>query len=209
MSRITVDNKCRLCRAEGTKLYLKGDRCTSKCPIDRKGAVKPGMHGPKGGKKPTDYGIQLRAKQKAKRIYVIAETQFHNYYLQAKKLKGLVGNNLITLIEKRLDNLVFEGGLAPSRSSAKQLVGHGHVSVNGKVVTVPSYSVKVGDTISVTSNSLQNLSANFRLADKDFKSPSWLDVKKTDNTVKLISEPDPSESQNGIDVNLIIEYYSR
>lgn len=104
MSRITLHTKCRLCRTEGTKLYLKGARClSSKCPIEKKGAVPPGMHGLKSNKKPTDYGIQLRAKQKAKRIYVIQETQFHNYYLAAKKLKGLVGDNLIAfMVERRL-----------------------------------------------------------------------------------------------------------
>jgi len=104
MSRITLDSKCRLCRAEGEKLYLKGARCLSaKCPIEKKGAVAPGMHGLKRAKKPTDYGIQLRAKQKAKRIFGVQETQFKNYFLKAKKLKGLVGENLLMLVERRLE----------------------------------------------------------------------------------------------------------
>src|SRR4030043_1118975 len=123
MSRATVDTKCRLCRAEGQKLYLKGARCfSSKCPIEKKGAVHPGMHGIQSRRKPTDYGIQLRAKQKVKRIYGLQETQFRNLYLKAKKLKGLVGDNFLILLERRLDNIVYLAGLARSRNHARQLI---------------------------------------------------------------------------------------
>lgn len=149
MSRITLDTKCRLCRAEGTKLYLKGERCFSKCPIDKKGAVKPGMHGLRRSNKPSDYGLQLRAKQKAKRIYGVQETQFKNYFQQAKKIKGLVGDNLMSLLETRLDNVVYQSGLALSRNHAKQLISHSHVLVNSKPLNVNSYLVKVGDLISL------------------------------------------------------------
>lgn len=207
MSRITLNSKCRLCRTEGTKLYLKGVRCLSpKCPIEKKGAVPPGMHGLKSNKKPTDYGIQLRAKQKAKRIYGIQETQFHNYYLAAKKLKGLVGENLMILVERRLDNVVYLAGFVASKSQAKQTISHKHILVNDKVVNVPSYSVKVGDVISLVPSASKE---DLRLDDKDFKVPSWLDLNKKTYTVKVISLPPKDGVGAGIDVNLIIEYYSR
>lgn len=210
MSRITLNAKCRLCRAAGSKLYLKGVRCnSSKCPIEKKGAVKPGMHGAKGGSKPTDYGIQLRAKQKAKRIYGVQETQFKNYYLKAKKLKGLVGDNLMILLEKRLDNVVFQAGLVLSKSLAKQLISHNHVLVNGKKLNVSSYETKIGDVISFdekTTNAYKDVVPGI---ENDFKAPQWLDLNKKNFTVKVISTPVREEIGHDIDVNLIIEYYSR
>lgn len=209
MSRVTLDAKCRLCRAAGTKLYLKGTRCYSaKCPIERKGAVKPGMHGVKSGSKPTDYGIQLRAKQKAKRIYGVQETQFKNYYLKAKTLKGLVGDNLLNLLEKRLDNVLYLAGLCLSRSSAKQLISHGHVLLNGKVMDIPSYQVKIKDIITLDSKIADKI-GTIPVSEADFKTKSWLDLNKKDLSVKIISEPLKEEIGNDIDINLIIEYYSR
>ena len=209
MSRITLDTKCRLCRAAGTKLYLKGVRCYSaKCPIERKGAVKPGMHGVKSGSKMTDYGIQLKAKQKAKRIYGVQETQFKNYYLKAKTLKGLVGENLLILLEKRLDNVLSLSGLALSKSSAKQLISHGHVLLNGKVMDISSYQVKVKDIIGLDSKVADKIGTVPGL-EADYKTKSWLDLNKKDLTVKIISEPLKEEISNDIDINLIIEYYSR
>jgi len=209
MSRITLDTKCRLCRAAGNKLYLKGIRCYSaKCPIERKGAVKPGMHGVKSGSKMTDYGIQLKAKQKAKRIYGVQETQFKNYYLKAKTLQGLVGNNLLILLEKRLDNVLSLSGLALSKSSAKQLISHGHVSVNGKILNVPSYQVKIKDVISMDKKIIDKI-GQLPSAEDNFKTPSWLDLNKKDLSVKIISSPVREEMANDIDINLIIEYYSR
>ena len=206
--RITLDTKCRLCRAEGTKLFLKGVRCSSsKCPIEKKGAVPPGMHGLKRTKKPTDYGIQLRAKQKAKRIYGVQETQFRNYYLKAKKLKGLVGDNLISMVETRLDNVVYLGGLAQSRTQARQLISHKHILVNSKPLNISSYLVRVGDIVSFDKGS--KVKDNIRLGDKDFKCPSWLDVNKPNQSIKITSMPIREEIASGIDVNLIIEYYSR
>jgi len=208
--RITLDTKCRLCRAEGAKLYLKGARCFSaKCPLEKKGEIKPGMHGQKRSKKPTDYGLQLRAKQKAKRIYGIQETQFKNYYLKAKKLKGLVGENLMTLVESRLDNVVYNAGLSLSRSHAKEIVSHRHILVNGEIVGINSYSVKVGDVISINEKYSAKIGDIIRLSDKDFKSPEWLDVQKSKYSAKVIALPTIDQNQNGIDVNLIIEYYSR
>ena len=209
MSRITIDAKCRLCRSAGSKLYLKGTRClSSKCPIERKGAVKPGMHGVKSGSKLTDYGIQLRAKQKAKRIYGVQETQFKNLYLKAKKMKGLVGNNLMTLVEQRLDNVIYLAGLSLSRSSAKQLISHRHFLVNDKILNIPSYQVKVGDVISIKKDIVSKI-AELPAAANEFKTPSWLDLNKSKLTVKIISLPNLEEMKNDIDVNLIIEYYSR
>lgn len=210
MSRVTTDSKCRLCRAAGTKLFLKGARClSSKCPIEKKGAIPPGMHGIKRAKKPTDYGLQLRAKQKAKRIYGVQETQFHNCYLKAKTLKGLVGDNLINLLEKRLDNIIYRGGFSLSRSNAKQIISHGHVLVNGKTFNVPSYTVKKGDTITLDTAAVSTYVDSLMVADKDFKAPEWLDVNKSKYSISMVSEPGLSDVSQEIDVNLIIEYYSR
>jgi small subunit ribosomal protein S4 len=209
MSRITLDTKCRLCRSAGTKLYLKGTRCYSaKCPIEKKGAVKPGMHGVKSSSKLTDYGIQLRAKQKAKRIYGVQETQFKNYYLKAKKLKGLVGVNLLSLLEKRLDNVLYLSGLSLSRSSAKQIISHGHVLVNDKKFNIPSYQVNIKDVITLDKKIIEKI-GTLPCDESDFKAPNWLDLNKQKNTVKIISEPLQEEIGNDIDINLIIEYYSR
>lgn len=208
--RSTLDTKCRLCRSEGVKLYLKGARCFSpKCPLEKKGAVKPGMHGAKRSRKPTDYGIQLRAKQKAKRFYGVAETQFKNYYTAAKKLKGLVGENLLILIERRLDNVVYLSGLCLSRSHAKQLISHKEVLVNGKVLNISSYLVKVGDVITLKPKIIEKSGDTFKYADKDFKAPEWIDLDKSKSSAKIIALPIIDQNHNGIDVNLIIEYYSR
>ena len=208
--RITLNAKCRLCRAAGSKLYIKGIRCnSSKCPIEKKGAVRPGMHCIKNPSKPTDYGIQLRAKQKAKRIYGVQETQFKNYYTAAKKLKGLVGDNLLILVEERLDNVLYRAGLASSRSFAKQVTSHRHVLINGKVLNISSYQVKIGDVISFDKKTIARIAESIPAAENDFKAPQWLDLNRKDYTVKIISSPIREEITNDIDVNLIIEYYSR
>lgn len=209
MSRITLNTKCRLCRAAGNKLYLKGVRCYSaKCPIEKKGAVKPGMHGIKSSSKPTDYAIQLKAKQKAKRIYGVQETQFKNYYLKAKTLKGLVGDNLLILLEKRLDNVLYLSGLSLSRSSAKQLISHKHVLVNDKVLNVSSYQVKLNDVITLDKKIIDKI-GEVPCNESDFKTKTWLDLNKKSLSVKVIAQPLIEEVGNDIDVNLIIEYYSR
>ena len=208
--RSTLDTKCRLCRAEGVKLYLKGARCFSpKCPLEKKGAILPGMHGAKRAKKPTDYGIQLRAKQKAKRLYGVMETQFKNYYTQAKKLKGLVGSNLMSLLERRLDNVVYAAGLCLSRNHAKELISHKNVLVNGAVLNISSYSVKIGDIISVKPKIIEKSGDTFKYADKDFQAPEWIDLDKSKASAKILALPIIDSNHNGIDVNLIIEYYSR
>jgi small subunit ribosomal protein S4 len=210
MSRITVDTKCRLCRAAGTKLYLKGARClSSKCPLEKKGAIPPGMHGIKRAKKPTDYGIQLKAKQKGKRIYGVQETQFKNYFVKAKKMTGMVGDNLLALLEKRLDNVIYQSGLSLSRSSARQLVSHKHVLVNGKILNVASHQLKKGDLVSLDKTAISKFGDTLRLSDKDFKTPQWLDLNKNKYSVSVAANPSPEDFNQGIDVNLIIEYYSR
>ncbi len=210
MSRITLNTKCRLCRAEGCKLYLKGTRCySSKCPIEKKGAVLPGMHGAKGTKKSTDYKIQLRAKQKAKRTYLVNETQFKNYYLKAKKLKGLVGENLISLLERRLDNVIYLAGLVLSRSHARQVISHRHILVNGRKVNIASYLVKPGDTILPDPKTIALYKDDLKINDKDFVAPSWLDIDRQKFTVKVLALPSKDDFKNDINVNLIIEYYSR
>lgn len=210
MSRITVDTKCRLCRAEGEKLYLKGARClSSKCPIEKKGAVPPGMHGLKRAKKPTDYGIQLRAKQKAKRIFGIQETQFRNYFNKAKKLKGLVGDNFLSLVERRLDNIVYASGLALSRSHAKQLVSHKNILVNGKPLNVASFQTKVGDVVSLDKKIITEMGELLNISQKDFKGPQWLTLDRQKYAVEVKSLPTTDDFNQSIDINLIIEYYSR
>ncbi|HOZ80886.1 MAG TPA: 30S ribosomal protein S4 [Candidatus Woesebacteria bacterium] len=210
MSRVTYQTKCRLCRAEGIKLFLKGSRCSSaKCPLEKKGAIPPGMHGLKGGKKPTDYGIQLRAKQKAKRIYGVQETQFKNYYLKAKSMKGLVGTNLLTLLELRLDNIVYKAGLASSRSHAKQLVSHKNILVNGKPLNVCSYQVKKTDQITLDSKIISSAGENLPISEKDFKSPAWISIDRSKFGVEINGLPSSEDFNSAININLIIEYYSR
>lgn len=210
MARITLHSKCRLCRTEGMKLYLKGDRCLSaKCPIEKKGAVPPGMHGIKSHRKPTDYGIQLRAKQKAKRIYGIQEKQFKNYFITAKKLKGLVGDNLLSLVERRLDNVVYLSGLSLSRSHAKQLISHKNILVNGKIINVPSYTVKVGDKVTLSKNITSKSGELLKISEKDFKTPIWMELNRPKYEVSVTTLPQKDDFNPSIDINLIIEYYSR
>ncbi|RLC35488.1 30S ribosomal protein S4 [Candidatus Shapirobacteria bacterium] len=210
MARDTLNTKCKLCRREGTKLYLKGARClSSKCPLERKGAVPPGMHGLKRSRRPRAYGIQLRAKQKLKRTYGILERQLKNYYKKAKKGKGVLGDNLLVFLEMRLDNLVYVSGLAQSRSHAKQLVSHKHVLVNGKSLNISSYSVKIGDKISLDKIAFKPKNQEIRALAKDFKCPNWLSLNKTKLEIEVISKPERDTFAQDIDENLIIEYYSR
>lgn len=209
--RSTLDTKCRLCRTEGTKLFLKGARClSSKCPIDKKGAVRPGMHGLKRTKKLSDFAIQLRAKQQAKRYYGgIMETQFRNYYDKAKLMKGLVGENLLSLLERRLDNAVYTAGLALSRAHARSLVSHKQILLNGKTLNIPSYSVKIDDEITLKPKIVEKSGELLKVSDKDFKNPDWMTVNKSKYSAKINSLPVVDSSISGININLIIEYYSR
>lgn len=195
--------KHKLCRAEGVAL------CGSaKCPVIRRNAFPPGQHGPKGRRKLSEYGIQLREKQKVKRMYGVLERQFKRYYNSASRKKSATGEALLQILETRLDNVVYRLSLASSRSQARQLVTHGHVLVNGKKVTIPSINVKIGDIISLSSKA-----ANFdfikKLAQdtKDVNLPSWFEKKAT--VGKIIVLPKREDIDPNINENLIVEYYSR
>lgn len=186
MARYT-DANCRLCRREGQKLFLKGDRCYStKCALEKRN-FPPGQHG-QGRKKISEYGLQLREKQKTKRFYGLQETQFRNLFDKAARKKGITGENLLILLETRLDNVVFRLGFASSRKEARQLVTHGHFTVNGRKVDIPSYQVKAGDIIKVKEKSAS--SPKFReIKDMTITVPSWVTVDVDKLEGKVISIP--------------------
>ena len=208
MARYT-DAVCRLCRREGQKLFLKGDRCfTDKCAIERR-AYPPGMHG-QGRSKVSEYGQQLREKQKTKRYYGLLESQFRSYYEMAVRRKGQAGENLLAICESRLDNVVYRLGFAMSRPEARQLVTHGHFSVNGRKVNIPSFQVKPGMVIELRENSRslekfkQNLEANsFR------QPPKWLEMDRNTNVAKVVAVPQRDDIDLPIEEHLIIELYSK
>ncbi len=203
-----LDAKCRICRREGTKLFLKGKRCLSpKCPIERKGAVPPGVRGTKIPRRLSDYGMQLREKQKVKRMYGVLEKQFKRYFEKARKIKGETGTELLRLLERRLDNVVYRLGFAPSRSLARQLVSHGHVLVNGKKVNIPSYQVKIGEVIALSPEALKIKEISEILSQKNVIIPSWLEREGAVGKIKKI--PEREEIGGEISEQLIVEYYSR
>ena len=207
MARYT-DTKCRLCRREGVKLFLKGERCYSpKCPIERKGAVPPGQHGSKRRRRLSEYGQQLREKQKAKRLYGVLEKQFRRYFEKAIKTREATGEVLLQLLESRLDNIVYRLGLAPARSMARQLVNHGHVYVNNKRVNIASYRVKAGDLIRLSDKALKIPHVEKNWADRIKNMPKWLQRKGP--VGKMIRLPKRDEVESNIDDKLIVEYYSR
>lgn len=202
--------KCRLCRREGTKLFLKGDRChTQKCAIDRRGYA-PGDHGERQRRKLSEYGRQLREKQKVRRIYGIHEAQFRNYYDKANRMKGVTGENLMKLLERRLDNLVFRLGFAQSRAAGRQLVRHRHFSVNGRTVNVPSYLLKGGDVIQVKerSRSLSHFKV-MKESSSDRNICDWLsrDMNSMSGTLKEIPPRDAIPAP--VEEQLIVELYSK
>ena len=199
--------KCKLCRREGAKLFLKGDRCFSpKCPIEKKGAVPPGIHGKKRTRRLSAYGLQLREKQKAKRLYGILERKMRTYYREATKTKKSTGLVLLQLLETRLDNVLFRSGLCGSRSQAKQLISHGHVQVNNKKVSIPSYRVKASQTITLSAQALEIDNIKKSLKEKT-KPPAWLERKAV--VVKMARLPERKEMEGDIDEQLIVEFYSR
>ena len=200
---------CRLCRREGIKLYLKGDRCyTNKCAFERR-PYAPGQHG-KGRVKVSDYGLQLRAKQKARRIYGVLEKQFRSYYEEAAKVRGVTGEVLLQILESRLDNMVFRAGFAASRSQARQLVRHGHFTVNGRKVDIPSYRVKPEDVIAVREKSRSSvLMKDIAEALGDRSVPEWLDVNKSLLTCQVLRLPERAEIDIPVEEHLIVERYSR
>ena len=199
---------CRLCRREGQKLFLKGDRCySSKCSLDRR-AYAPGQHG-QSRKKASEYGLQLRMKQKARRYYGVLEGQFHHYFEIAERKTGVTGENLLRLLESRLDNVVYRCGWASSRAETRQLVVHNHFTVNGKKVNVPSYLVKAGDVIAVSekSRSSEKIKAVVEACASRPK-PEWISV--ADNMeAKIVNLPTREQIDVPIEEHLIVEFYSK
>lgn len=208
MARYT-DASCRLCRRENQKLFLKGDRCyTDKCSVGRR-AYAPGQHG-QGKKKLSEYGVQLREKQKAKRFYGVLESQFRKYFEMAAKKKGITGENLLQILESRLDNVVYRMGFGTSRKEARQLVNHGHFIVNGKRVNIPSYLVKAGDIVELKENSKE--SDRFKQIIESTGSkvvPEWLDVDKDKFVGKVVSLPKRDDIDLTVQEHLIVELYSK
>ena len=208
MARYT-EAVCRQCRREGVKLYLKGDRCYgSKCAFEVR-AYAPGQHG-QARKKVSEYGVQLREKQKARRIYGMLERQFHNCFVRAEKQKGITGENLLIMLERRMDNAVYRLGLADSRSQARQLVTHGHISVNGKRLDIPSALVKAGDVISVMENS-RGLEYFKGMAETLAKKtvPVWMVGDAQNLGGKVDRFPTREEIDLPIEEHLIVELYSK
>ena len=203
------DASCRLCRREKMKLMLKGERClTAKCAITKKREV-PGPVNRKM-KQLSEYGIQMREKQKVKRIYGVLEKQFRNYYHEAIRVAGVSGENLLRLLELRLDNVVYRLGLAKSRNQARQFVAHGFISVNGKKMSIPSYSTKVGDKISFTENG--NAVGEVKTIAEGLKSeyvPAWLSLDLSSKTGEIVTLPIRDHIEYPINEQLIIEYYSK
>ena len=202
-----IDADCRLCRREGCKLFLKGDRCvSSKCAMEKR-PVLPGQHGA-GRKKTTDYGVQLREKQKVKRAYGLLEKQFRGYYEEAERMKGVTGENMLSLLERRLDNVIYRMGIGSSRSESRQIVNHGHITVNGKRVDIPSYQVKVGDVIAIKESS-QSLEMFKQLKGIKIAMPKWLEFDTDKLNGKINALPQRDDIDLNIQEHLIIELYSR
>jgi small subunit ribosomal protein S4 len=204
-----TDAVCRLCRRESQKLFLKGDRCyTEKCSVDRR-TYAPGQHG-QGRTKASEYGTQLREKQKAKRYYGVLESQFRGYFEQASKMKGKTGENLLSLLERRLDNTVYRLGFAMSRAEARQLVLHGHFTVNGRKVNIPSFLVKPGMEISLkeSSRSLDKFKSAIE-ANSFRQPPKWLDYNAASLSAKVLATPSRDDIDLPIAEQLIVELYSK
>lgn len=209
MARYT-DSVCRQCRREGEKLFLKGDRCYSaKCAVVKRHTI-PGQHGQARQRKQSEYGIQLREKQKCRRAYGVLESQFRKYYDMAANMRGATGENMLSLLERRLDNVVYRLGFAESRPMARQMVNHGHILVDGKKVDIASFLVKSGQVITVKERSrdMQNL--------KDLKEqgaskpiPKWLDLDASGLTGKVVALPQRDDIDLTVEEHLIVEFYSR
>lgn len=206
MARITCAD-CKKCRREGQKLFLKGERCTTKkCAMERR-PVAPGQHGA-ARKKNSEYAVQLREKQKAKRAYGLLEKQFRSYYDRATRIKGVTGENMLVLLECRLDNVVYRMGIGSSRAQSRQIVNHGHITVNGRVVNIPSFIVKAGDVISVKESKQDN--AMFKeLRGAKIVMPKWLEFNTETFVGKIIELPKREDIDLNINEQLIVELYSK
>lgn len=200
---------CKMCRREGKKLFLKGDRCyTGKCSIERR-SYAPGQHGQNRSKN-SEYGLQLRAKQQARRYYGIQEGQFHKYFIMAEKKAGMTGENLLRICESRLDNVVYTLGWASSRAEARQLVTHGHFQVNGKKVDIPSYLLKAGDVVSIKAKSRDSVKIKAVLeANGSRPVPAWLDLNAEALEAKVVNLPDREQITTPVEEHLIVEFYSK
>ena len=200
---------CRLCRREGKKLYLKGERCTSgKCALDRRNTA-PGQHGA-ATKKLKEYGKQTREKQTARRYYGVLEKQFKNYYDEAARQQGMTGENLLKLLERRYDNVVYRMGLASSRKEARQLVLHGHFTINGKKANIPSILVRSGDVIAVAETFKKSAKCKELVEALETKtSPKWIEVDKTNLVAKVVALPEREDVDFDFEEQLIVELYSK
>ena len=209
MARYTGPN-CKLCRREGMKLFLKGERChLDKCSFDRR-SYAPGMHGQNMRRKPSEYALQLREKQKTKRMYGVLENQFRTYYKRAAQRKGVTGELLLQMLECRLDNIVFRLGFAPSRKAARQLVRHRHVSVDGKTVDIPSFQVSQGNSVQIREKSRQLPLIHDALKRVgDSRQSNWLEIDKVNLSGTLVEYPKREEIPTPVEEQLIVELYSK
>ncbi|HEX9270440.1 MAG TPA: 30S ribosomal protein S4 [Candidatus Limnocylindria bacterium] len=199
---------CRICRREGLKLYLKGEKCVTKCTFERRSSP-PGMHQQRR-RKVSDFALQLREKQKARRMYGVLERQMKNTFDTATEQRGATGDVLLELLEARLDNVVYRSGFAKSRSQARQLVAHGHISVNGRRTKIPSYRVKANDTIAVVESSRASQYFKDMLAwAKTQTRPGWLEVDAESFTARIAAAPSRAQIEAQVDTQLIVEHYSR
>jgi small subunit ribosomal protein S4 len=205
-----IGSVCRLCRREDNKIYLKGDRCfTAKCAYDRR-PYPPGQHGQSRKRRPSDYGQQLREKQKVKRMYGLLEKQFRGYYFKATRMKGVTGENLLSLLERRLDNVVLRCGFASSHAEARQLVLHRHFTVNGEKVNIPSFLVRAGDVIALRDKSKKVQRILDAVGNMDrVARPAWIEVDRDKFVGKILALPARSDMSADIDEQLIVELYSK
>ena len=202
------DAKCKLCRREGAKLFLKGEKCyMEKCPFNKR-PTPPGQHG-MGRKKISEYGQQLREKQKTKRIYGVQEGQFRHYYEVADRMKGITGENMLSLLERRLDNVIFRMGIGVSRTQARQLVNHAHFTVNGRTVNIPSYNIKVGDVIAVKENRRNNKFFEQIKTMKVANMPKWLEFDPEKLEGKVLALPTREDVDSQIAEHMIVGLYSK
>ena len=209
MARYT-EAVCRQCRREGTKLFIKGDKCyTDKCPFTKRGFV-PGQHGHARPKKASEYGLQLREKQKVRRTYGVLEKQFRLSFAKADAQKGVTGTNLLVILERRFDNIVYRLGLAESRNQARQLVTHGHFTINGKKVNIPSYQVKAGDVVAVRENSRSSeIFKEISETRTQRTLPLWVETNPTELNGTVTRYPSREEIDTIVNEQLIVELYSR
>lgn len=208
MARYT-DSVCRMCRREGTKLFLKGEKCFSAKCAQTARPVPPGQHGQARARKASEYGVQLREKQKARRAYGLMEGQFRRTFTKAESMKGITGENLLALLERRLDNVVYRGGLASSRAQARQFVCHGLLTVNGRKVDIPSFTTKVGDVISVRQSRREM--EHFKIVKEGVNRviPKWLTTNAADLSTTVNALPQRDDIDLTLQENMIVEFYSR